>query len=166
VPYTYLGAGYGYGYGGGWYGGGGYYGGWTDPYGGDYGDPDAVTADDDGDDDESQDDDSYDEDDPYDDSDYGGETDSFAVSLQDTSGTADACRAHACTMVCALGSPATLERSAQGFSRHGHRQACDAAVRGLAAWAAQSGGRLSACRSVENTRIPAAPSLDTPPPAN
>jgi hypothetical protein len=95
------------------------------------------------------------------------------VSLHTQSGTShvNACYAYSCDLLCAVGSPATAEREAHGYSAISANDACVTAAHGVETWAHDSlGSDVSACKLVTGdqpgpsaaanaSRTPAAPAV-------
>jgi hypothetical protein len=75
---------------------------------------------------------------------------------------ANACYAYSCDLLCAVGSPATTEREALGYSAISASDACETAAHGVETWAHDSyGENVSACR-LAGDDVPSSPSTPTP----
>ncbi len=74
---------------------------------------------------------------------------------------ANACYAYSCDLLCAVGSPATTEREALGYSAISASDACETAAHGVETWAHDSyGANVSACR-LAGDDVPSSPSTPT-----
>lgn len=96
-----------------------------------------------------------------------------SVPLHTQSGGAssvNACYAYSCDLLCAVGSPASAEREAHGYSAISANDACSTAAHGVETWAHDTyGSDVSACKVVtgdqvassapDTSRTPAAPSV-------
>jgi hypothetical protein len=97
-------------------------------------------------------------------------TTSVPLRTQSGASSVNACYAYSCNLLCAVGSPASAEREARGYSSVSANDACSTAAHGVETWAHDTyGSDVSACKVVTGDEIasstpsaphtPAAPSV-------